>query len=86
MASLAIRLDDASSADPFVAMNIGFLVTIQGLDGTFRSNIWLPWDMPAADINDAIRSAAISIAADHGKTVGPSDTVRLFGLALPNLS
>lgn len=90
MANLVILVADANIAAPeFISANIQ--VTWTDADGFNRgagTNVVVPANAPASAINDAIRSAGVALAASaaHGVTVGPNDTVRIFGGAVPNIS
>lgn len=88
MANLVINCVSASTGS-----RTAFMVNIQvgwsdDQDSNHEAggNVVVSATASAAEINEAVRSAGIALAAQHGVTVGPGDVVRLFGGARPNVS
>jgi hypothetical protein len=46
----------------------------------------MPATSSAETINEAVRTQAVATAAAHGITLGPTDVVRVFAGAVPNIS
>lgn len=88
MASLAIEVTGSNASGPGffnVSINVSW-VDEQGAGRSAGVDLLVPVTASAEVINAAIRARAIDLAAAHGAVVGPTDVVRAFGGAAPNIS
>lgn len=90
MANLVIRVTEATIVGPDI-MSANIQVTWVDAAGFGRSagtDVTVSATAAASVINEAIRFAGVALAAGdaHGVTVGPTDVVRIFGGAVPNIS
>lgn len=79
MATLAVIVTGINSPDPYDQLHIDFSVVVEGAASGWMGDTDVAFDASAAEVNAAIRAAAVIVAGNHSVTVTSADTQRVFG-------